>query len=65
MPNDTSSFEMKEVEEEEEEEIVGEREKEYDEYVDTSIDFVDNNGIEKSRKRTFNRVKRQNNFPGM
>jgi len=54
---------MKEVEEEEEE-IVGEREKEYDEYVDTSIDFVDNNGIEKSRKRTFNRVKRQNNFPG-
>ena len=63
MPNDTSSFEMKEEEEEEEE-----REKEYDEYVDTSIDFVDNNGIEKSRKRTFNRVKRhhnqQNNFPG-
>lgn len=62
MPNDTSSFEMKEVKEEEE------REKEYDEYVDTSIDFVDNNGIEKSRKRTFNRVKRhhnqQNNFPG-
>ena len=38
---------------------------ENDEYVDTSIDFVDDNGIEKSTKRTFNRVKRQqNNYSG-
>jgi len=58
MPNDTSSIdreiEMKEV-----------KDPEDDEYVDTTVDFVDDNGIEKSSKRTFNRVKRQqNNYPG-
>ena len=40
---------------------------EYDESIDTSIDFVDENGIEKINKRTFNRVKRQyinNNYEG-
>ena len=41
------------------------KDSEDDEYVDTSIDFVDDNGIEKSRKRTFSRQKRQqNNYPG-
>merc|ERR1740129_117102 len=59
MPNDTSSIdkeiEMKEVK------------VEYDESIDTSIDFVDENGIEKINKRTFNRVKRHhinNNYEG-
>ena len=41
---------------------------EYDESIDTSIDFVDENGIEKINKRTFNRVKRHhiinNNYEG-
>ena len=41
------------------------KDSEDDEFVDTSIDFVDDNGIEKSRKRTFSRQKRQqNNYPG-
>ena len=40
---------------------------EHDESIDTSIDFVDENGIEKINKRTFNRVKRHhinNNYEG-
>ena len=49
-------------------EVLGEGIKvEYDESIDTSIDFVDENGIEKINKRTFNRVKRHhinNNYEG-
>jgi len=59
MPNVTSSIdkeiEMKEVRDQEVDKV------EYDESIDTSIDFVDENGIEKINKRTFNRVKRHNN----